>query len=132
MKSRESISLSISNIIFHMNASDYEMLSAYLKVVKNYYHSLPNGQKVFEEFQFDLSEFLLEKLKNDGQYVVADHIDEVKAKYGAFDDVPHEKIDNAERMQRNMNISPVKSALRDQDNLQNVMMTALSILGLSF
>ncbi len=131
MLHKESISLSISNIIFHMMAEDYELLSGYLKVAKKYHHSLPNGQKQFEEFQFEIGEFLLEKLKDGGQYVNQSHIDGIKEKYGVFKDIPVQ--DQIEKRSNNeLYMNPVTTVFKNHQHNQRILMTVLSILGLSF
>ncbi len=131
MLNKESISLSISNIIFHMMSEDFESLSAYLEVAEKYYHSLPNGQKQFEEFQFEIGEFLLEKLKDGGQYVVQSHIEEIKERYGVFKDMPYQNM-SEDSLKNGLKVNQVTSVFHDHHNTQRMVMTVLSILGLSF
>lgn len=132
---RESIRFTVSNIIFHLEKSDYEMLSSYLKQAQQYYHSLPNGQKLFQDFEFNISEFLLDKLKDGGeQYVTTGHILEARAFHGPFQQPgkPHKSQTVNEVTGKNANINPFGNAISSDERFQQVLFTVLSILGLSF
>lgn len=131
---REHIRLTVSNIIFHLEKSDYEMLSSYLKKAQHYYHSLPNGQKQFQDFEFNVSEFLLDRLKDGAQYVTTEHISEAIAYHGPFhrSGKPDENQGREGIAGKNRDISPFRNSLSSDENFQKVILTVLSILGLSF
>lgn len=132
---RENIRFTVSNIIFHLEKSDYEMLSSYLKQAQQYFHSLPNGQKLFQDFEFNISEFLLDKLKEGGdQYVTTRHILEARAFHGPFQQPgkPHKNQTGNEAAGKNTNIYPFGNVISSNEKSQQVMLTILSILGLSF
>lgn len=131
---RENIRLTISNIIFHLEKGDFEMLSSYLNEAQQYYHSLPNGQKQFQDFEFNISEFLLDKLKDGEQYLTTEHILEARACYGSF--LPPRRSNEGHRSKgienRNVDISPLGKSISSDENFQKVILAVLSILGLSF
>lgn len=131
---RENIRLTISNVIFHLEKGDYEMLSSYLRKAQRYYHSLPNGQKQFEDFEFAISEFLLDRLKDGEPNITTEHILEARTLYGSFLKTP--KIDKGynarETEKKNTDVQSFGTSISPNENFQKVIMAALSILGLSF
>ena len=131
---RENIRLTVSNIIFHLEKSDFEMLSSYLNQAQQYFHSLPNGQKQFQDFEFNISEFLLDKLKEGAQYVTAEHVSEAMVIYGSFTrhGTSEEHQSRKDLVNKGTDISTLRRSISSQENFQKVILTVLSILGLSF
>ena len=128
---RENIRLTVSNIIFHLEKSDYVMLSSYLNDAKKYYHSLPNGQKQFQDFEFNISEFLLNKLKDGEQHTTSEHILKAMGSYGSF------LIPDNDRVVKDVTIGEKKilqqgKSIASGQNSTKLILAALSILGLSF
>ena len=110
------------------------MLSSYLHQAQHYYHSLPNGQKHFQDFEFNISEFLLNKLKDGEPHITTEHILEAKAFHGPFSEAPEfnggGKVNKAEK--KNADVYQPGKSISPDENLQKVVLAVLSILGLSF
>ncbi len=131
---RENIRLTVSNIIFHLEKSDYVMLSSYLNDAKKHYHSLPNGQKQFQEFEFSISEFLLSQLKDGEQHTTTEHIMNAIASSGSFLNktagTDHQPAKDAAPGEKR--VSPSGKLMPSRHSSSSLVLGVLSILGLSF
>ncbi|MDN5201539.1 hypothetical protein QQ008_09210 [Fulvivirgaceae bacterium BMA10] len=108
--------LTISNIIFYVEHGCYDMLSDYLEGAKAYYAKINNGFRKMDDFEFSVSEILLDSMKEGNETISYSDIIKVKATLGEF----QVEEDGIEESQMNLHDTHTKPFLEKKVNIGSV------------
>ena len=108
--------MTISNIIFYVEHGCYDMLSDYLERAKVYYSNINNGFRKLDDFEFRVSEILLDSMKDGNETISYSNILKVKATLGEF----QVEENGTEENQRNLQDTHSKPFLEKKVNIGSV------------